>query len=171
LHAITGVAMPSITLDAKPIVQSPHSQKVTTADASAALPTLLQTPSGLAILEIQGTIHAPFPSPAEDASDTTHSTQTAVGRLEFPLYDKATPDDTKWMKKVYLYVGHHQRLVGEVKKLAKPLGVVQKRGGAAEPDKSNTDRRHNDEDTEQESLEISEVIKWKIMFQGRPEPV
>lgn len=118
------------------------------------LPQLLQTPSGLAILEIQGTIHAPIPT-AETSSNET-SVQTAVGKLEFPLYDPANSStDEKWMKKVYFYVGKHQRLSGEVKKLNKPLAVIRKR----------TDGQNEDD------LEIAEIVKFKIMFQGRPEPV
>lgn len=133
------------------------------------LPTLLSTPSGVAILEIQGTIHAPFPTPTDDSTDL-QPTQTLVGRLEFPDYDSSTPDDTKWMKKAYFYVGEHQRLVGEVKKLAKPIAVLRKR---------DSDNVEQDEDSmsvdgesgDQEALEIMEVVKYKILFGARPEPV
>jgi chromosome transmission fidelity protein 8 len=134
------------------------------------LPTLIATPSGLAILEIQGTIHAPFPTPSSPSTSTTTSqnaVQTPIGRLEFPLYDAstATSGDTKWTKKVYLYVGQHQRLVGEVKKMGMPLGVLRRRdttgdsawGGAGQSD--------------QEGLEVAEVVRWKIVFGGRAEPV
>ena len=86
------------------------------------LPQLLQTPTGLAILELQGTINMP-PPPNPSVSDST-----PIGRLLFPNYSSASsPEDTAWMKKVYLYVGKHQRLTGEVKKLAKPLGVVRRK--------------------------------------------
>src|SRR5271156_564772 len=86
------------------------------------LPTLLHTPSGLALLEIQGTLHAPTPSPGEHATSTV-----AIGRLEFPLYDPHGNADEKWMKRVYLYVGKHQRLTGEVKKLPRAIAVLCKR--------------------------------------------
>ena len=43
-----------------------------------------------------------------------------IGKLVFPLYDpQAAAEDVAWMKKVHLYVGQHQRLLGEVKKLGK----------------------------------------------------
>lgn len=60
------------------------------------------------------------------------------------------------MKKVHLYVGRHQRLIGEVKKLGKGkcVGVVKKRDAGQE-----------------EGLEIVDVVRYKILFQGRPEPV
>ena len=132
------------------------------------LPSLLQTPSGLAIVEIQGTIHGPFQHPITDKpaqSPTTHQ----LGRLEFPLYSpQAIFDDGKWMKKVYLYVGKHQRLTGEVKKLAKPLGVIRKvddrRDGSNESEVQV-------QEIEGEALEIVDVVKFKVLFSGRPEPV
>lgn len=60
------------------------------------------------------------------------------------------------MKRVHLYVGKHQRLTGEVKKLAKPLAVIGKREG---------------QPGDVEQLEIREVIYWKVLFSSRPEPV
>ena len=64
------------------------------------------------------------------------------------------------MKKVHLYVGRHQRLTGQVVKLGKgkSVGVVRK-------------REEEDDDDEEEGLEIVDVVRYKILFQGRPEPV
>ncbi|KPI40736.1 uncharacterized protein AB675_10673 [Cyphellophora attinorum] len=134
------------------------------------LPTLLRTPSGLAILEIQGTIHAPFPtadSPSTNTSTSDNAIQTPIGRLEFPLYDASTDTaaDTKWTKKVYLYVGQHQRLVGEVKKLGTPLGVLRRRETPGDAE------RGWPKGSEDEGLEVAEVVRWKIVFGGRAEPV
>ena len=87
---------------------------------------------------------------------------TSIGHLVFPNYSSASsPEDTAWMKKVYLYVGKHQRLTGEVKKLAKPLGVVRRKNRA----EAGGQMEHSDE------LEIVEVVSWKIVFSSRPEPV
>ncbi|KAE8147417.1 chromosome transmission fidelity protein 8 [Aspergillus avenaceus] len=74
----------------------------------------------------------------------------------FPDYSPQTPDDTKWMKRVYLYVGRYQRMTGEVKKLPQPLALVQRRPNA---------------DDSVEELEVVEVIKYKLFFKTRPEPV
>src|ERR1700744_6397971 len=115
------------------------------------LPELIQTPSGLAIVEIQGTIHTPPVS--FDEEDVKDITDTKVGNLVFPLYDEESSDDTAWMKMVYLYVGKHQRLTGQVKKLPKAMAVLRKK------------------EADTESLEISEIIKYKIVFSQRPEPV
>lgn len=153
--------MPAITLHTSSVV-SDQQRSITNT-----VPTLLQTPSGLAILEIQGTIHAPFPAPSDDGDESIR-TETPIGRLEFPLYDPHDVIDSgKWMKRVYLYVGKHQRLTGEVKKLPKSLVVIGKRERAAQ----NGIDVDMDRESEEEELEILEVIQHKIIFGGRPEPV
>lgn len=65
------------------------------------------------------------------------------------------------MKTVYLYVGQHQRLTGEVTKLAKPLAVIRRRDTPELPR----------EDAAGEELEIVDVVHYKILFSTRPEPV
>lgn len=82
-----------------------------------------------------------------------------VGNLMFPLYDPSNPDDKGWQKRVYLYVGKHQRLTGEAKKLPKPIAVVKRRApSVANPESS-------------EDLEIAEIVYYKLLFAHRPEPV
>ncbi|KAK5062903.1 hypothetical protein LTR84_004979 [Exophiala bonariae] len=126
------------------------------------LPQLLQTPSGLAIVEIQGTIHGPHGSSSGSGSDSEQPPiTTTLGRLEFPLYEAQEKNDGKWMKKVYLYIGKHQRLTGEVKKLAKPLGIIQKAGNGSIDSAEETTS----------DLELVEIVKYKLLFSGRPEPV
>ncbi|TKA32704.1 hypothetical protein B0A50_00929 [Salinomyces thailandicus] len=121
------------------------------------LPQLLQTPSGLAILELQGTVNSSL-------STTQHAADGSIplGKLMFPLYDSSKPaSDTSWHKRVYLYVGKHQRLTGEVKKLPKPLAVVRRRPPLAEAAA----------DDGGEELEVAEIVYWKVLFAHRPEPV
>jgi len=127
------------------------------------LPQLLQTPSGLALLELQGTIN--LPSCEGITEDSTNDSEgiyeTLVGRLVFPEYEPGTVGEGLWQKRVYLYAGKHQRLTGEVKKLPKAMAVIRRRTVAIEAIK----------DDEQEELEIVEIVKWKIIFSQRPEPV
>lgn len=141
------------------------------------LPPLLHTPSGLAILELQGTINIPsFATTDKDDADDDYynnytevpekdtpeekTIETELGRLMFPDYVDGMDVDnnTKWMKRAYLFVGRYQRLTGEVKKLSKPLAVIQRR---------QTAENGNGED----ELEIVEIVKYKIIFASRPEPV
>nr|XP_001401969.2 sister chromatid cohesion protein Ctf8 [Aspergillus niger CBS 513.88] len=131
------------------------------------LPQLLRTPSGLALLELQGTINLPPQDNVENNESSSNPNaapvfETPIGKLMFPDYSPqvTAPDDTKWMKRVYLYVGRYQRMTGEVKKLPQPLAVVQRR--QKEPGATADDR---------EELEIVEIVKYKIYFKSRPEPV
>lgn len=118
--------------------------------SSNPLPTLLHTPAGLALLELQGTINLPDPDEAIN-----------VGRIDFPEYkpDAITfdPASTAWMRRVYLFVGQHQRLTGEVKKLPRAVAVVKRCDGEGEEGKDD--------------LEVVEIVKYKIVFSSRPEPV
>ncbi|OJJ44046.1 hypothetical protein ASPZODRAFT_135492 [Penicilliopsis zonata CBS 506.65] len=136
--------------------------------SSNPLPQLLQTPSGLAILEIQGTINIPSPDESSDpdeaiieSSDSSPSVyETPVGKLMFPDYSPQSAEgDTKWMKRVYLYVGRYQRMTGEVKKLGMPLAVIQRRRPEVEAEEGG------------DELEIVEIVKYKLLFKTRPEPV
>ena len=123
------------------------------------LPQLLQTPSGLAILELQGSINTPE-APDANNDGITNNQSTAVGRLVFPDYDKNEGSESKsWMKKVHLYVGRHQRLTGEVKKLANPMAVIRRRIPT------------QTEVSAEEELEIADIVYYKIIFSSRPEPV
>jgi chromosome transmission fidelity protein 8 len=126
--------------------------------ASNPLPQLLQTPSGLALIELQGTIHVPTPTTEEmDIDNAEYKIDTQVGRLVFPHYSPTNPSsDTSWMKRVHLYIGKNQRMTGEVKKLPKSMGIMRKKAGL---------------ERGQEELEIVEIVRHKIVFSNRPEPV
>ncbi|KAI0997547.1 hypothetical protein K3495_g10640 [Podosphaera aphanis] len=126
-------------------------------------PQLLQTPSGLAILEVQGTLNLPQQNDEATSEDPQAGVRTqgiSIGRLVFPEYDESDASSTAWMKRVYLYVGKHQRLTGEVKKLPKALAIIRK-------------KKHNDdmENVSTIQLEITEIVKYKILFSNRPEPI
>jgi chromosome transmission fidelity protein 8 len=150
-----------------------HPRPVTLESSSATpnpLPQLLQTPSGLAILELQGTINLPETSSLdEDEFSTQESRPSAlvsIGRLDFPDFNPNAldPSSTAWMKRVHMYIGEHQRLAGEVKKLPKPLAVVRRRGTV-------TGREKSEEEESAVELEVVEIVKYKLVFAQRPEPV
>ncbi|EXJ81752.1 hypothetical protein A1O1_07817 [Capronia coronata CBS 617.96] len=153
--------MPAIQLMTGSSVTNTKNQN----SVSSPLPSLLQTPSGLAIVEIQGTIHGPFQD--ESTEDQGPATMTRpIGRLEFPLFNPEDKEDGKWMKKVYLYVGKHQRLTGEVKKLAKPLAVIRKIDQSDDAGDADSIGGGSNE-----NLDILDIVKYKLLFSGRPEPV
>ena len=150
--------MPSIPLHPRPS-RSPLFEA-----SSNPLPPLLHTPSGLALVELQGDIRFP-PAPG--------LASTSVGKLAFPLYnpDINGVEDTKWMKRVYFYVGKNQRMAGEVKKLGKPCAVIQKKGQNGSLSDGDVHMEGADGDGGSEELEIVEIVKYKIIFATRPEPV
>lgn len=120
--------------------------------ATGPLPQLLRTPSGLALLELQGSLN--FPSDQDGETP-----QIRIGSLEFPDYAPGAPDSA-WMDRVTLYVGPHQRLTGVVKKLPRALAVVRRcRDSHPQPVTSAGD------------LEMVEIVEYKLVFSNRPEPV
>jgi len=130
------------------------------------LPTLLHTPTGLALLELQGTVHFPTPTASSPSA-------TPIGKLVFPLYTPGAmnPSDTAWMKRVHMYVGKGQRMTGECKKLGSPIGIMrrrveQERGGDVDVDDGQERRQ-----AKEEELEIVEIVKYKLVFSARPEPI
>ncbi|CAI7591227.1 unnamed protein product [Penicillium crustosum] len=106
--------MPSIKL--QPHCLSPAKATTTTSTPNNPLPALLQTPSGLALLELQGTINIPSGNEEDDldystsTDDPASTFETPIGKLMFPDYSVHNPDDTKWMKRVYMYIGRNARL-------------------------------------------------------------
>ena len=134
----------------------PQSQPKQT--AASPLPQLLQTPSGLALLELQGTINLPHEEHDKPSDDLE------IGQLYFPDYVDGA-EGSAWMKRVHMYVGQHQRLTGEVKKLPKALAVVRRRENKLFEGSGGTHREEGD------NLEVVEIVKYKIMFSNRPEPV
>jgi chromosome transmission fidelity protein 8 len=127
------------------------------AKASNPLPQILQTPWGLALLELQGTINLP------QGEETSSGFQ--IGRIDFPDYD-ADAEGSAWMKSVQMYIGQHQRLTGEIKKLPKAMAIVRRRESPA-----HTHDADAMEEVESSDLEVVAVVKHKLMFSTRPEPV
>lgn len=133
----------------------PPSKKAPSANP---LPQLIQTPSGLALVELQGTINLPQDADGEELKNLE------IGRIDFPDYVPGAMGSA-WMNRVHLYIGQHQRLNGEVKKLPKAMAVVQRR-------ENRVTTGCGGEVTEQgENLEVVEIVKYKLIFSNRPEPV
>ena len=136
--------------------------------ASGSFPQLLRTPGGLAIVELQGTIH--FPVQTTDTNEAGNRRESPspveIGRLVFPHFSPSLPHQTgdQWMKGVYFYIGKYQRMTGEVKKLSKPLAILRR---SVEPNEGKSD----DVASDSEALEIIDIVRYKILFASRPEPV
>lgn len=61
-------------------------------------------------------------------------------------------------------------MTGECKKLLKPYGVIRKRG---KTDVENVDMGgiEQEDGAQEEELEIVEVVRYKVVFSARPEPI
>ena len=67
-------------------------------------------------------------------------------------------------------------MTGECKKLGKPIGIVRKREAKADnegdTDMSGVGQGNEYQDGgKTEELEIVEIVKYKIVFSARPEPI
>lgn len=166
--------MPSIVYRPTPTPTSPTPSSATPTNP---LPPLLQTPLGHALLELQGTINLPpFPPDTAPAASSSSSSSSPggpgipIGRLHFPDYDSAADGSRKegaWMRKVWMFVGEHQRLQGEVKKLPRAVAVLRRKGGS----KGEGGEDGEGEGDGEGELEVVEIVKYKLVFSSRPEPV
>ena len=69
---------------------------------------------------------------------------------------------------MYLYVGKNQRMAGEAKKLGKPFAIVRKKRKSIEDEEVTVRDTYL---TDADALEVVEIVKFKITFPTRPEPV
>lgn len=155
--------MPSATL-----VPSKH-----TTELSSILPQILKTPSGVALVELQGTVHRGQKPLAKSSleldlgneedhngmeEDNDNSGPHLVGTIDFG-------DDGK---SATLIVGKHQRLIGKIVKLKNPLAVLQMAG----PDVSELGPTQLSQGAvDNVDIPIIEVVTHKVVFDKRPEPV
>lgn len=122
-------------------------------------PSLVMTPMGLAMVEIQGELNVPHTKPVglapeEEALFKTH---------QLPPFLRADgPVDTVKIGHVdldipamsaTLFVSTTQRLVGKIVKLDPPLGVLRLGKDESDP------------------CEMVDVVKTKLIFSSRPLPI
>ena len=119
------------------------------------LPPTLHTPAGLALVELQGSI-------LSESAQAEFGRALELGRLVFPAADDTVDGSGDWDgKRVLLYIGTHQRMAGEVKKLTKPVAVIRRR--PVPP--------HGSDPATEDEVEIAEIMHLKILFAHRPEPM
>lgn len=66
---------------------------------------------------------------------------------------------------VLLFIGKWQKMRGEVRELVKPYAVLR-RGGSMREGGSVVDGGSDGEE-----VEVVGIVKWKVVFSSRPEPV
>lgn len=125
-------------------------------DLTSQEPWTVCTPRGNAIIEIQGELVLPDTIP-DDLTDrenekfikidsTVFSTGGDISAIRFGSLEIEG-------KKATLFIGNSQRLIGDLKEVKPPLALF----------KMSIDSN--------EKFEITDVIKYKIIFTGRPLPI
>lgn len=150
-------------------------QPLTTNPPHNPLPPVLHTPTGLALLELQGAINTGRGA----VDDLEAGTIVQVGRLDFPEYEAGKSEDGgSWMKHVYLYVGSNQRLTGEIKKLPRPVAIIRRRRTGLDGDEVEMgaagaagDVGGQGGEADGDEVEVVEIVRYKLVFSHRPEPV
>jgi chromosome transmission fidelity protein 8 len=123
----------------------------TSAHESLKEPSIITTVLGNAILEIQGELILPDEKPAGLTPEEDEKYSQLEGSEWAVKFGKLELED----KKATLFIGTTQRLLGEVKKLDPPLAILKF------PNVPDTD----------DPIEMIDVIKYKIIFAGRPLPI
>jgi chromosome transmission fidelity protein 8 len=135
----------------------------------------MRTPSGTALIELQGAIHLgsqPLAKtsldlvPANDQDDPNGSQEDIIDLSGTHVLGNMEYDGNG--KNVTLTVGKHQRLRGEIVKLKNPLAILQM-AGTDLPAIGPTQLSQGVADSV--DIPIIEVITHKIVFNKRPEPV
>lgn len=122
-------------------------------------PSIIKTPMGLAMIEIQGELNIPNEKPVGLSSEEDKLFKTC--NLPPFLSNKEPVDVVKIgsveieeeSKRVTLFISTTQRLVGKIVKLDPPLGLMK----LSQDDK--------------EPCEIVDVITSKMIFSSRPLPI
>lgn len=116
---------------------------------------IISTPFGLCIIEIQGELNVPLLPPSSEGIDPEFLELFAkVNNMEIAVKFGALEFDERDPSKVVMFVGKSQRLLGTVETLREPLGVLKV-----------PNEKVND------SMEIVDIIKKKIIFRQRPLPI
>ncbi|ODQ83030.1 hypothetical protein BABINDRAFT_30176 [Babjeviella inositovora NRRL Y-12698] len=139
--------MPTIEIE-----YSQATQRLQSADSSG--PAIISTPSGLAILEIQGELTLPSDVPLDEAEKAKYSLDS--DGMDIVKFGKLELDG----KNATLFIGQSQRLVGSLIKLDKPLGVMRF------PETTETGNV-----PENYAVKFMDVITQKVIFKQRPLPI
>lgn len=123
------------------------------------VPNILQTPSGLILIEIQGTIHI-----GKKALKATDSLELDIhGDQNTPSHDLIGTLDFSQLEKdgeVILNVDQHQRLRGKIEKLNPPLAIMR-------TDQAKRKVNHS----EHVEIPIVDIVRLKVVFATLPEPI
>lgn len=124
------------------------------------VPSILKTPTGLLLIEVQGTLHigqkalVSSGSLGLDANETvSKASHDLIGVFDFSELEKGG-------KEIVLNVDQHQRLRGKIVKLKDPIAILRT---DAISDSTNPD--------EPPEIPIVDIVEFKAVFSNMPEPI
>lgn len=153
-------------------VQELLSQECTTNGSFSTLSSLITTPYGLALLEIQGELNLPHTKPDIPLDELLPQDQEKMKNFVKvdDIYDAVKfghlQFDDKDQLKVTLFIGKSQRLIGNVVKLDVPLGVLKvplKQKSVEDSDNVDMDQDHE--------IQMIDIVRAKMIFKQRPLPI
>lgn len=128
---------------------------------------------GLVLIEIQGTINKPTELPGNFAPHdfveiSGGKYAVKIGKLKLEIFsldgENATKHQKHDTKKIELLIGKNQKLVGEIRKLEKPLGVMK----FPAADVSGVG---NQQFFDENSIQLVDIVRYKLLFKNRPVPL
>ncbi|KAK6464544.1 chromosome transmission fidelity protein 8 [Scheffersomyces coipomensis] len=123
----------------------------------------VSTPYGLSIIEIQGELTLPNQVPLKENYSEEHKEYFQNFIKVDDLYDAVKfgqiEYDVKDPKKVTLFIGKSQRLLGSLVDLDTPLAILR------------IPIKKDSSDDTNENIKILDIIKKKMIFKQRPLPI
>lgn len=138
------------------------------ADSLEGLPSLLKTPSGLALIELQGRINVGSNSLIASALDLERDTEDVSCSPAFDSTVTRHLGDVEFVEnnEVLLNIGNRQLLRGKIVELKPPLAVLDMQQASM-----TRTQMSQAKETEKLDIPVLEVIRHQILFNNRPEPV
>lgn len=132
------------------------------------LPPLLKTPSGLALIELQGRINVGSNSLIASALDLERDTEDVSSIPEFDSTVKRHLGEVEFVdnNEVLLNIGNRQLLRGKIVELKPPVAVLD-----MQPASMTRTQMSQAKVVEKLDIPVLEIIRHQILFNNRPEPV
>ncbi|KAG7663560.1 uncharacterized protein J8A68_002946 [[Candida] subhashii] len=158
--------MPTTSIDCSQISTILNPQPPSTATPKSPQDPIISSPLGLVIIEIQGELNLPTTVPTNNTEETQEYISEnfiTVDRIYDAVKFGKIEFDTRDEKKVTLFIGKSQRLIGSIVNLDKPLGVLRV------PIKREDDMEEGLE--EEDGIKLVDVVRKRMIFKQRPLPI
>ena len=135
-------------------------------EKSTTLPQLLQTPSGLILIEIQGTLHIGNQTLVSSGGFGLNNLNENKCKAELIHFLGKFDFSELENKNISLTIDEHQSLHGQFVKLKKPLAILRI-DHLIDPHQEIRTKCDHDPI----NVPLLDVIEFKVVFTSRPEPI